>query len=125
MGGFGPPFTGKARFRMAYSKTILIKGISKSGQGGRKYRVVQVTGDGSYSAGGYAVQASDFQLSGIVAIDVGHLAAEGSGGACLGGTWDKTNSKVKYWKGAGSAAFTEAAAGDPNGLKGILTVYGY
>lgn len=110
---------------MALGVTILTKSILKSGMGGRKRRTIQITGDGSYSAGGYALAASACQLNAILAVQTGLIASEGSGGTALGVTWDKTNGKLKCWKGAGAAALTEAAAGDPNGLKGIIEVEGY
>ena len=81
---------------------------------GKKYRSVKFTGDGSYSAGGYAVTAANLNFPNAIVrmTSCTLMASEGSGGTALGMSWDVTNSKLKLWKGA-AAPLTECAAGDP------------
>ncbi len=114
-----------AEATITFSVEILNLRAGAGGPGGYRFRMVEVTLDASYAAGGYAVTAANFQLNTIKKVwVVGLPGSTGSAGSNFTVTWDKTNGKLKMWKGA-AAPFTEAGATDPNGLKGIIEVFGY
>jgi hypothetical protein len=93
---------------------------------GFKFAVVEFTGDGSYAAGGYVFAASTLGWNGITSVFFdGVMGADGAAGTGLSPRWDATNGKIKLYKGAGAAALTEAAAGDPSALKCRAWVVGF
>ena len=104
---------------MSLGATV-VKNVPIYRAGGLRFKLVEFTGDGSYSAGGYAYAATDASLKWNAIYDVmfdGAMGSEGSGGTALVPKWDRANTKIKLWKGNGAAALTESAAGDPSGLK--------
>ncbi len=114
---------------MAITFTVNTKPIVPRGQalGGHKIHCYKITGDSSYSAGGYAVTAANLGFdNGITSVVFGGaMGTSGSAGTGLVPQWDAANSKIKLWKGNGAAALTEAAAGDPNGLVLEVVAFGY
>lgn len=101
---------------MAFTITTPLRGvmtINTTGGIPRQVVFVSVTGDGAtYAAGGFALTAATYGLTAIDYVIPLGAGAVGAAGAGLVATWDATNAKVKLWKGAGSAVFTEAAGAD-------------
>lgn len=110
---------------LAFTVTNII--VRGSSLGGRKLRLVKIVGDNAYPAGGYAVTAANCNFdNGLDAlVPLGVFGAEGAAGTGLVPQWDRTNSKLKLWKGNGAAALTESGAGDPDTLVGQFLAIGY
>jgi hypothetical protein len=86
--------------------------VNRGAAGDLFSRIVDVTLDGSYPAGGYALtpQQLGFGLNGqILFVDAGTVSK--TGGWLVG--WDYTNGKLQVFDGSGaaSAAMHEAGAG--------------
>jgi hypothetical protein len=92
--------------------------------GGRRFRVVEVTTDGAYAAGGYAITAANLGLEGAIELVI---PGGGTGGFVPG--WDHANKKLKFYKtgSALSGELAECAANEAglNGDKYVLFAVGY
>lgn len=80
--------------------------------GDRRMHVVDVTLDGSYAAGGYAITAANVGLSSIDQVILPGVKTALSATTALAPEWDYTNGKLKFFKGNGVGALTEAANTD-------------
>lgn len=79
---------------------------------GDKYQTItDITLDGSYGAGGYALTNASLGMLATPDNVVPQVITPATG---LMAEWDKTNNKLKMWKtgSATSAIFLEAGAGD-------------
>lgn len=78
------------------------------GAGQLRFSVITLAGDASYPAGGYALAASDFGLSTLLAVVV---AGQSAG---IEGEYDYANGKLKFnwfnYPGAAAAAAAEVTA---------------
>jgi hypothetical protein len=83
--------------------------------GGNRFKVVDITLDTDYPAGGWPIAATDVGLTrNIKGIWPGQVA-----GFLL--AWDKANSKLlAYCTGAGNAQILAEAAAGENGLAGLI-----
>lgn len=94
---------------MAIGYSIIKKGVA----GNMRINIVDITLDGSYAAGGYALTAASLGVSTI------HHVVPTPQGDGIVPIWDVTNSKLKLYKGAstvtvtaGNAELTELATND-------------
>jgi hypothetical protein len=89
--------------------------------GGYRFKIVEVTLDASYTLGGYAVTPANFGLVTIKKLYVMSVGAAGSGGSGYGATWDRVNSKIKFWR-TGTAVTTplQEVAANEAGLNGLI-----
>lgn len=68
-----------------------------------------ITGDTSYTTGGYAIAPSVFGFGAITGIQ---FTPFGTGTTCYVGYWDNTNNKVKFMKSQAGLLIEETATTD-------------
>lgn len=100
---------------MALGTAVLfaIDGLRTPGGNERKMRFVELTGDASYPAGGYAITAAMFGLTTIEYAQFNPTFTTTVAALRLPVSWDKGNSKVMIsTSGTADAGLNEAGAAD-------------
>lgn len=86
---------------LTFAKQAATPPLPKSG--GLVLSLYRITLDGSYLAGGWAVEAADFNLTAIIALIIPNVTP---GGYAL--SWDRANGKIKAFEEAdGGTALQE------------------